>query len=361
MRRVLITAATTVAAALLAAGMGAAGSASAAPVGTTGPGSWQFDQGDGNNAIQTTTSPPTVSYSATVQQPINAPGQIPSVFSNKTRTIPVKYTVNKCTTPGASKTVYPDTLESDLGATYPSIGDYGALEFFPPAGTTVSSLSGLTASYAWATGTDHGGSMRWSVHVPGLSGSIFVYYGDEPNFASESVSQSGVNMIANTSDVRVDTSQLPGGTFYDTWAHALTLAGSQPVSSVSLVVDAGWGGTQKVQLTDVQVNETTGLSEYVPGTVTSGGGSPVCAPDTTDNFWLYLSKKSGAAPAQQIDESLIDNTQGDFGGQFRMTGGFYMYNLPLSQLTDLTATYQIGISPNSDGSNPAGLVTFGLK
>ena len=39
---------------------------------------------------------------------------------------------------------------------------------------------------------------------------------------------------------RVDTSQLPGGAQYDTWAHAVSLFGGLPVNGVDFVVDAGW-------------------------------------------------------------------------------------------------------------------------
>ena len=45
---------------------------------------------------------------------------------------------------------------------------------------------------------------------------------------------------ARRHDLRFDTSQLAGGTFYDTWAHAKALAGSKAITQVSLVVDAGW-------------------------------------------------------------------------------------------------------------------------
>jgi hypothetical protein len=39
-----------------------------------------------------------------------------------------------------------------------------------------------------------------------------------------------------------------------------------------------------------------------------------------------------------------------------------MYNLPVStNLLDPSATYQVGISFNQDGSNPVGVVNFGTK
>ena len=126
------------------------------------------------------------------------------------------------------------------------------------------------------------------------------------------------------------------------------------------------GGTEQVNLssTTPAVTISTSVTQdatYTPGDVSSGGGSQTCANDTTDNFWLYLAEKSGATPVQQIDESAVTDTQGDTGGQFRLANGFYMYNLPLSQLSDLTAVYTVGISPNNDGSNPISSVSLGLK
>ena len=86
---------------------------------------------------------------------------------------------------------------------------------------------------------------------------IFVYYGAAPNFADTAADQSGDNMLDKT-DVRFDTSQYAGGTFYDTWAHAKTLVGeTTPVTSVSLVLDSGWGGNQVVDLTSATVNGNT--------------------------------------------------------------------------------------------------------
>ena len=54
--------------------------------------------------------------------------------------------------------------------------------------------------------------------------SVFVYYGDYPNFTDRrnANSQSGTNMI-NLSDLRYDTTQV-GGTFYDNHAGAVALA-----------------------------------------------------------------------------------------------------------------------------------------
>ncbi len=60
------------------------------------------------------------------------------------------------------------------------------------------------------------------------------------------------NMISMT-DLRYDTSQYPGGTFYDNYAHAKALVGTSPIIRVSLVLDAGWDGDQRLTLTSATV------------------------------------------------------------------------------------------------------------
>ena len=57
----------------------------------------------------------------------------------------------------------------------------------------------------------------------------------------------------------VDTSQLPGGTFYDTWAHAQAAYGNMTITGIQLVPDGGWavGGTQTVLVDNVMINNTT--------------------------------------------------------------------------------------------------------
>jgi hypothetical protein len=365
--------------ALAAAGLGlvsAGAGAAMASTGTSGPGSWQFQTFDSNwhvtNGIVTTGGgQPTTQYQATVQQPINAPGQIPSVFSNKTRTIPVKYQVQSRTcTPGTS-TTYPGVLKSFAASENPSLIATN-LNWAPPSGSglTVGQISSLVAHFTWTQGSDHGGSLRWQIDTP--DGALYVYYGDSStDFQTDSNGPdfySGTNMMGLT-DIRAEFQGFSNPE-YDTLSNIFQAAaptpsygtiGQEPVLDIGLVTDSGWGGDQQVTLQDAAIITPAGTSTYVPGTVSTTASCTSWTNDTTDPMWLYLAKTSGSTPAQQIDESLIDNTQGDTGGQFRVVNGFYMYNLPLSQLTDLTATYTIGISPNSDGSNPVGLVSFGLK
>lgn len=365
------------AAGLLSAG---AGAAMASGAGTTGPGSWAFLTFDSNfnytNGIVTTGGgSPATSYRATVQQPINAPGQIPSVFStNKTRTIPVKYTVQSQTCTPGSSTVYPGTLISEPTTVQPLQPYATNLNWAPPSGSslTVSQIQSLIADYSWAQGSDHGGSMRWQIDTP--DGALYVYYGDSSSdFQSDN---NGVDFYSGTdmrqlTDIRTEFQGF-NNPQYQTWTDVLAdpaptasygTIGNEPVQDIGLVTDSGgWSGNgQQVTLQDASIVTPAGTATYTPGTT---GTNPSCTDwtnDTTDSFWLSISKTSGATPAGQVNESTIDNTQGDTGGQFRLVNGFYMYNLPLSQLTDLTATYTIGISPNNNGSNPVGLVSFGLK
>jgi hypothetical protein len=311
----------------------AAGTASAA---TYHQGHWTLDAPGGS------------SYQAQVQQPINADGS--SIFSAKSRTIPVKWKVTQTQS---------FTFESLSGATTVDNGLYSALSYTPPAGTTFEQITGLQAAAAFTSGTNHGGSLRWSVTVPeiqyqGQPANVFVYYGTGPNF-TDSLVQNG-NLIANTADLRVDTSQIPGGTFYDTWSHAVSLLTGQSVSDVSLVLDGGWGGDQVMNLSDASVTTTGGSSMFTwPAPIAGVAVDPSTVP-----MYVYLYEVSGNTPGAVVDENLV-NTQGDTGGQYRAADGMYMYNFPVSNLPDKSATYKIGISTNSDGSSPFAQVPFGSK
>lgn len=127
------------------------------------------------------------------------------------------------------------------------------ITFMVPAGTTVSGLNNLEATLMAVTGTCGGGSPRFSVVTS--AGNIFVYPGTAPNF--NSCSNGSTGNLLTTADLRVDTSQLPGGTFYDTWAHAVTIAGSDQVTEIDLVVDGGWLASQTFVVSEATVNATS--------------------------------------------------------------------------------------------------------
>jgi hypothetical protein len=126
----------------------------------------------------------------------------------------------------------------------------------PPV-TTLNTLQNLSTDYMFTAGSCGGGSPRFQINVDGKN--IFVYIGPPPNYTG-----CAANVWLNTGDLLeaalfVDTSQLPGGTFYDTWASALNKYGTHTVTGIQLVADGGWavaGGTQTVQVDNVMINTT---------------------------------------------------------------------------------------------------------
>jgi hypothetical protein len=301
-------------------------------------GTWSLD------APSTTTGPVTSNvYTAAIQQPINADNS--SVWPAKRGVIPVQFTVTQAF---KTTTTTSYTFESLLGHVWPDPASYSDVAF-TPASATVADLQSLSANYAFTIGTNHGGSLRWSVSTP--LGEIFVYYGDEPNFTGDPA-QSGVNMIADPTDVRVDTTQV-GGTFYDTWAHALVLAGSQRVNYAALVVDGGWGGDQVLNLTSAEVNGNVDSNPTV-STSTSTTTTPVQT--NAPAAILHLVKTSGLGTGS-IDETLVTSAQGDSGGNFRQVDGKYIYNLDVTSLSGV-GKYQAYINIGGDIAQPG---IFGLK
>jgi hypothetical protein len=140
--------------------------------------------------------------------------------------------------------------------------DYSGLEARLPKGTTFGELTSLSTDYYVQEGGCGAGAPRFQVGLDTdgdgtRNGSVFVYIGQAPNFdcsAAAGVWQSTGNLIGN-GDLRFDTSQL-GGTFYDSYAHALSAYGSATVTSISLVADGGWafGGVQEILVDNALVN-----------------------------------------------------------------------------------------------------------
>jgi len=325
----------TLVAAGAAVGLGAFGlmAAGAASAGTFVSGAW------------TLTAPQTDTFTAQVQQPINPDGS--SVWSAKRGVIPVQFKLSDTRTfrfesllsgycsPQPCYTPVNDTASSDAS-------------YVPASPITVAGLTSLVANYTWTAGIDHGGSLRWSIETP--AGNIHVYFGDSPNFTSESgTNGSGVNLLSLT-DARVDTSQFTGGTFYDTWAHASSpsFLGNEPVTAVDLVLDGGWGGDQVLNLATATVTDTiNGTSTFtMPGSTTSQTTAPA----------MYIDLVQGSAG----DPGTVDETTytgvGDTSGQFAVVNGMYKYNLS-NNLSP--GTYYVYMTPGTDSqriSNPGKFV-----
>jgi len=114
---------------------------------------------------------------------------------------------------------------------------YSGIDFAVPSSLTVNGLNTLSTDFMFTAGSCGGGSPRFQINVKNVN--IFVYIGPPPNYTG-----CPQNVWANTGNLLtpgslVDTSQLPGGTFYDTWASAQVKYGPEAVTGVQLVDDAG--------------------------------------------------------------------------------------------------------------------------
>jgi len=93
-----------------------------------------------------------------------------------------------------------------------------------------------------------------------LSGGKYIvaYFGPVPSFTNCYYGWQNTGNVMQSTDARWDTSQLTGGTSNDTHAHALTLAGTIPVTSISIVLDSGWMTPRGQDLTidEFRVNDT---------------------------------------------------------------------------------------------------------
>lgn len=256
--------------------------------------------------------PQATAYRTTVQQPINVDGT--SNFKGGKSVIPIKFSLAKSKGPVVFQSIFSD----DPGVT---ANNYSFLTFRPANTLTFPELTNLSAVYAFNEGNCHGGALRWEVGLP--TGNIFIYYGGHPNFtdcttAGAATNQSGLNMLSFF-DLRFDTSQI-GGTFYDSYADALALAGSNPVDGVALVLDGGWAGDQRLTPSNVTVNDNT----FVPGGTTP---VPTC---TLPSATIQITKISGA-PTGNVNEPVsvqpFDNNK-----NFRVVDCKYMYNLSTSSL-----------------------------
>src|SRR5687767_10830584 len=144
---------------------------------------------------------------------------------------------------------------SSVGTTSGGI-NFDETSVTPPV-TTLSTLQNLSTDYKFTAGSCGGGSPRFQINVDGRN--IFVYIGPPPNYTG---CAAGIWLTTGNllqSALFVDTSQLPGGTFYDTWASALVKYGTRTVTGIQLVADGGWavaGGTQTVQVDNVMINTT---------------------------------------------------------------------------------------------------------
>jgi hypothetical protein len=144
--------------------------------------------------------------------------------------------------------------------------DASSLSFNVPSGTTFADLTQLSTQFDPIAGGCGGGSPRFTLHLA-TGKNVFVYLGPSPSFtgcALNTWEQSG-NLIGNNDNGRYDTSQVQSGTQVNTYSGALSLVGSQDVTSIDLTVDSGWFFNPKLQavlVRDVQINGSTFVTAH---------------------------------------------------------------------------------------------------
>jgi hypothetical protein len=139
---------------------------------------------------------------------------------------------------------------------------YGGVDFATPTELTVGGLNNLSTDSKFTAGGCGGGAPRFQINVSTTTGThnIFVYIGPPPNYTVCPIDGwvNAGNLLTATS--LVDTSQLPGGTFYDVWGVAQARYASLAISGIQLVTDGSWavaGGVQTVLVDNVQINDDT--------------------------------------------------------------------------------------------------------
>ena len=260
----------------------------------------------------------TATYVTSVQQPINDDASS-SFKSTPKGVIPVKFALSS----GLNAAVF-ESIGSDQSAA----NDYSFLSFTPSSAMTFGGITKLSADYVFTLGNCHTGSLRWQVRLT-TGPAIFIYYGASPNFTDcTTASQTGANLIG-MGDLRYDTSQLPGGTFYDTYAHAIELAGTTNIVRTSLILESGYAGDQRLTLGSATVNDNT----FTP--TPASPASPTCSLPTAE---IRVTKTSGASSGAVNEPT---STQpADDNSVFRQVDCKYLYNLSMSSLSG-AGTYKV--------------------
>lgn len=142
-------------------------------------------------------------------------------------------------------------LRSNVG------GGFGGIDFDVPAGMTLSQLQNLATDYMFTAASCGGGSPRFQINIDGAN--AFVYIGPPPSYTGCPAGTWATTGNLATPASFVDTSQLPGGAFYDTFAAADAKYGNDVVTGIQLVADGSWffNATQTVVVDNVQINGTT--------------------------------------------------------------------------------------------------------
>lgn len=157
-----------------------------------------------------------------------------------------------------------------------NMGLYSGIDFGVTPNMTINELNELGTDYKFTAASCANGSPRFGIQLAGVSGTIFVYIGPPPSYTGcpPNVWTPTGNLLMPTS--LVDTSQLPGGTFYDTWAAAQMRYSGKIVTDIFLVSDNGPSvtglGSQTVLIDNTDVNGTLYDYEFTNASECKDGG-----------------------------------------------------------------------------------------
>ena len=148
--------------------------------------------------------------------------------------------------------------------------DGGAITFPIASGLTLAQITQLSAEFNVTDDDCSAGSPRFAINF-GTNKNVFVYLDPTPSVSGGCTVNTWLStgsLVGVADACHVDTSQIsPGTQCTATWASAVTLLGSQPILSISLVVDSGWSQAdmeQTVQFRNVKINADTFLTPKAP-------------------------------------------------------------------------------------------------
>lgn len=320
-------------------------------------GTWTMDppQTFTDSSVTTTTT----SYKAAVRGAINADGT--SNFSAKKGVVAVQFDLlaAPATTTTTTRTYAPPVWESVQSTGSYSVAD---LSLDPNTTVTFNDITNLSANYLFTEGTCHGGSLRWTLDVvhEGRIRSVHVYYGD-PNQApagQECSTNSGSeqNLLMNsTVENRFQMQGFGPAQVYNSYETTQKIVGGDRVLAVRLVLDSGWGGTQRANVSDIKVNNNTFVpktTEVLASTTVTGDYAKTCnLPDAK----LTWSKNGGASGSVNEETSIQPKDSGEF---FRQVDCKYIYNLSVSSLSG-AGRYSVNV--NIGGMNVQDPAIFDLR
>jgi hypothetical protein len=162
------------------------------------------------------------------------------------------------------------TIVSNTAVANTPADDGGSITFPIASGLTLAQITQLSAEFNVTDDDCSAGSPRFVINF-GTNKNVVVYLDPTSSVSGGCTANTWLstgNLVGVSDACHVDTSQIsPGTQCTATWASAVTLMGSQPILSISLVVDSGWSQAdleQTVQFRNVKINSDTFLTPEAP-------------------------------------------------------------------------------------------------